>query len=296
MSEVSDMIRREFKAGDDIRDAGLTTPDDIKRFDDIVYGDEKEWQVLDVYKPLAKQNEVLPVIVSVHGGGWVYGDKERYQYYCMNLAKRGFAVVNFTYRLAPEYKFPASVEDTNLVIHWIFENATEYGFDLDNIFMVGDSAGAHNLGIYSTICTNKDYAAHFNFAPPEDFVPKAVALNCGAYVITVDKNIKEDLTTLLMGDYLPEGGSKEELNLVNFVPHMNEHFPPTYVLSAVDCFLKGDVPVITSKLTELEVEYLLRMGGDKNNRLSHVFHCNIKLKDAKIVNDEQCEFFKAHIG
>ncbi|MBR1622682.1 MAG: carboxylesterase family protein, partial [Pseudobutyrivibrio sp.] len=91
MSEVSDMIRKMFAEGDDKRDAGLTTPDDVERFDDIIYGEDTKWQVLDVYRPKNVQGK-LPVIISVHGGGWVYGDKERYQFYCMSLAERGFVV------------------------------------------------------------------------------------------------------------------------------------------------------------------------------------------------------------
>ena len=67
---------------------------------------------MDVYRP-RDTDAVIPVIVSVHGGGWGYGDKERYQYYCMSLAQQGFAVVNFSYRLASKYKFPAPLEDTN---------------------------------------------------------------------------------------------------------------------------------------------------------------------------------------
>ena len=70
MSETSDRIRREFKKSDDKRDAGLKTPEDIKRYDDIVYGGDPAWQVLDVYRPKAREGEKLPVIVSVHGGGW----------------------------------------------------------------------------------------------------------------------------------------------------------------------------------------------------------------------------------
>ena len=115
MSAVSDFVRKSFKEGDDIRDAGLTTPEDVVRYDDILYGTDPKWQVLDLYRPKNKEGEKLPVIVSIHGGGWVYGDKERYQYYCMSLAERGFAVVNFTYRLAPEFKYPAPLEDTNLI-------------------------------------------------------------------------------------------------------------------------------------------------------------------------------------
>ena len=100
MSFTSWMVRRTFKKSDDRRDAGITVPDTVVRYLDILYGTNPKWESLDVYRP-ADQEGPLPVIVSVHGGGWVYGDKELYQYYCMNLAERGFAVVNFTYRLAP---------------------------------------------------------------------------------------------------------------------------------------------------------------------------------------------------
>ena len=128
MSELSDKIRSEFKKADDERDALMNTPEDIERWDNIVYGhDDREMQRLDVYRPKQAQGEDLPVIISVHGGAWMYGDKERYQYYCMSLAQRGFAVVNFTYRLAPESKFPAQLEDVNLVCKWVMKRAGSKG-------------------------------------------------------------------------------------------------------------------------------------------------------------------------
>lgn len=108
MSLMTWYLRKSFEANDNKRDAGLSAPTDIERMDDIAYGPDARWQALDVYRPKSTSGK-LPVIVSVHGGGWTYGDKERYQWYCMNLAQRGFAVVNFTYRLAPEYKFPAGI-------------------------------------------------------------------------------------------------------------------------------------------------------------------------------------------
>ena len=75
---MSSIIRREFKKGDDIRDAGLTAPDDVIQYKDIAYGKDSAMQVLDVYRPKDTEGS-LPVIVSVHGGGWVYGDKELYE-------------------------------------------------------------------------------------------------------------------------------------------------------------------------------------------------------------------------
>ena len=84
-------LRASFKISDTIRDRGLQAPKDIVRFDNLPYGTDPRWQTLDVYRPKNAGGTALPVIVSVHGGGWVYGDKNLYQYYCMSLAQHGFA-------------------------------------------------------------------------------------------------------------------------------------------------------------------------------------------------------------
>lgn len=288
MSIASIMMRKTAKKSDDARDAGLTTPKDIERFDDIVYGENEEWNVLDVYRPKAEMSRNLPVIVSVHGGGWVYGDKERYQYYCMNLAQRGFAVVNFTYRLAPEYKFPAPLEDTNAVMEWIYENAPEYGLDVEHIYMLGDSAGANILALYTAICTNPSYAANFNFHVPGGFVPKAIALNCGSYVQTDNM-----MTKALMADYLPKKGTEEELKLNNPLYYITEKYPPVYVMTSNGDFLKEQAPLMVEVLKEKGIPHVMKCYGDEKTELSHVFHCNIKLPEANVCNDEECEFFKS---
>ena len=117
-------MRVTWKAGDDKRDSGLSTPDTIQRDDNIKYDKKDKLQVLDVYrlKSLISEGKELPVIVNIHGGGWVYATKETYQFYCMSLAEQGFAVVNFSYRLSPEYKYPAQIEDINSVFKWIYAN------------------------------------------------------------------------------------------------------------------------------------------------------------------------------
>lgn len=294
MSQTSDMIRKIFKEGDDARDAGLTTPNDIVRYDNIVYGNDPRWQSLDVYRPKDAAGKRLPVIVSVHGGGWVYGDKECYQFYCMNLAQRGFAVVNFTYRLAPEHKYPASLEDTNSVFTWVLENDEKYGFDIGHIFAVGDSAGAHNLGMYAAICTNSEYAKEYNFKTPEGFVLTAIALNCGQYKIELQKEEDmDDLTKRLMSDFLPEKGTKKELELIGVVNHITEKYPPTFVMTCLGDFLKYQAPILAEKLAEKNVPFIYRSYGSQDKPLTHVFHCDIRLEDAQLCNDEECRFFKS---
>ena len=234
----------------------------------------------------------LPVIVSVHGGGWVYGDKERYQYYCMNLAQRGFAVVNFTYRLAPEFKYPAPLEDTNLVFSWVLANKEEYGFDTSHVFALGDSAGGNILGLYCAICTNKEYARKYSFQAPEGFVPQAVALNCGDYIVDAGQPSQDSQIMGLMADYLPHKGTKEELTLLNVTSYVTENYPPVFLMTGTGDHLKDQALFMAEALTRHNVPFQYHFYGNKDNLLPHVFHCNIKSADAKQCNDEECEFFK----
>lgn len=292
MSIVSTYIRRSFGRSDAARDAGLTTPADIIRYDDLRYGDDPVWQVLDVYRPRAAEKKMLPVIVSAHGGGWVYGSKEVYQFYCMSLAQRGFAVVNFSYRLAPKHKLPAPLEDTNAVFRWVLDHAGEYGFDTGNVFAVGDSAGANILGLYSAICTNPDYAAGFAFGPRAGFAPKAIALNCGMYRAG-PKRFPPDLTRLLLRDFLPKGGAPAELEMIDVAAHITESFPPVFLMTANGDFLREQAPVLSQALAEKGVRCVYRCYGDAENELGHVFHCDIKTQAAKQCNDDECAFFKS---
>ncbi len=290
MSEEIEQMRAVFAAGDNERDDTKIIPDNVQRFTDIPYGDDKKWQILDVYRPKDRKGEVLPVIFSVHGGGWVYGDKDRYQYYCMSLAQYGFAIVNFTYRLAPESQFPAPLEDTNLVIRWILEHAEEYGLDTDHIFGVGDSAGANDLGLYAAICTNPDYAAAFSFSVPDGFRPTAVALNCGAYLYGQDQ--LDEQSRELMNVYLPGGAVQEELEKICVPLHITKDYVPTLLMTCTGDFLKEQAPLLAGRLLECEVPFEFQFYGDKDHQLGHVFHLDVSSELAQKCNRAQCDWFR----
>lgn len=288
MAFSSAEFRRVCTEADAKRDAGLTTPDDVERSNDIPYGADEKWQILDVYRPKNAKNEKLPVIVSVHGGGWVYGTKETYQFYCMDLAQRGFAVVNFNYRLAPENKFPAAVQDTNSVFEWVVSNSEKYGFDLERVFAVGDSAGAQNLAIFACAVENGTYASKLGITPPKGLKLRALGLNCGLYDLR--KPVTKDMG--FIPEALENGGTAEELELMSPAAFMTGAFPPSYLLSSNCDFLKKQTRQLDKTLKKLGVEHETRIYGSVNKRLYHVFHCNIKTKDAKRANDDECAFFK----
>lgn len=288
VNERSRIFREMCLKADTERDKGLTTPENIARFDDIPYGADEKWQILDVYRPKSAEGEKLPVIVSIHGGGWVYGSKEIYQFYCMDLAQRGFAVVNFTYRLAPENRFPASLEDTNTVFAWVKGNAEKYGFDLGNVFAVGDSAGAFCLSVYACILTNPALTADFGkYFSPADVELKGIGLNCGLFT-TADYD--ESLEA-----YLPKEPFEhaEVLRMLDAVSHITPDFPPAYILTANADFLVDAPAVLIPVLAKNGVKYESKVYGTKESPLFHVFHCDIKTEAAKHANDDECEFFRA---
>ena len=127
MSLAGYIFIKMCEKADKKRDAGLTIPDDVEYVRDIRYGRNKKYNELDICWPIeAKPKKKYPVIISIHGGGYVYGTKEVYQFYAAHLASKGFAVVNFNYRLAPKYKFPAPLEDLERVILWLLKNEKDY--------------------------------------------------------------------------------------------------------------------------------------------------------------------------
>jgi acetyl esterase len=91
-----------------------------------------------------KPDELLPIVIHYHGGGWVIGDLETHdaiaRYYCKHADA---IVLNVDYRLAPEHKFPAAVEDSYMAACWAAEHATELGGDAARIAVAGDSAGGN---------------------------------------------------------------------------------------------------------------------------------------------------------
>lgn len=293
MLETINKMRQELAAGDAKRDAGLTAPEDIVRRTDISYGPEK-LNTLDVYYPVGT-DKALPTIVSIHGGAWYYGDKELYSHYCMRLAQRGFTVVNFSYRLAPEFKYPAPLEDACAVLRWMQTNAGDYFIDLDNVFTVGDSAGAQIELQLLCMISNPEYAALFDFAPPEGFKVRSAALNCGCYFIPLSRLISPKRMGIIFDAYFPE-------NYLPLLPQIKAHkyvnsaFPPAIVMSASHDYLRFMASPMYRILKRRGVETRLDMYGKKGQKeYCHVFHVNCYLEAAVKCNDDQCEFFRRHM-
>lgn len=283
--------RSTFLAQDIKRDEGLTPPDDIKITRGISYSCHGDETIMDIYCPKTGQ-EPFPVIVSVHGGGWVYGSIIQYQYYCMSLVQRGFAAVNFNYRLAPETQFPGMIEDLNTLMGWILENGREYGLDTDNIFMVGDSAGAQLASQYVAAVSNKEYAKLFPFEIPDGLKIRACALNCGVFDV---KSYVLSVQDAPIRYYIPDL-TDEIIECMDAIKYITDNYPPTFVMSANKDFLLESAQPMYDLLRERGVEAQIHIYGSEDNPKEHVFHLNVRDEMGKKCNDDECEFFKQHLS
>lgn len=293
----AEKLRREFGASDQKRDAGLTTPDNIKRYDDIAYGEYGRYNLLDIYH---KKDVTSPqkTIIDIHGGGWTYGDKDVYRHYCMDMAQRGFTVVNFSYRLSPEDPYPAALEDINAAFTWVAENAAAYNIDLDKICVTGDSAGAQLASQYLALLTNSAFRRLFSMQIPyEQIKVKAVALNCGCYDMRGRMEAQEDDPFLAYIDKALTEDRELTLEQIDTVKYINADFPPAYIMSAEYDFLKEHVKPMYELLRAKGIVCEWKLYGKaEDTYMGHVFHLNQRLEEAKICNDDECRFFDEILG
>lgn len=289
MSIQSIRFCKGARRNDKKRDDAIPLPAGVTECRNISYSGHGQWGCLDVYFPRGTK-DLLPTIVSVHGGGYVYGDKETYRRYCMDLASRGFSVVNFNYRLAPKWKFPAQLEDTNAVMQWIGENAPVYHIDTERLFLVGDSAGAHMACQYATIATDPEYAALFGFDVPA--IPiRAVGLNCGYYD---SSKMAQGKRAGIAKDFL--GKLSPEDPRLDILGHITERFPPAHITTGCHDFLRDCAKPMHELLSSKGIQSQWKCYGRQGSPLiGHVFHLNILLPEAVRCNDDQCAFFRSHL-
>lgn len=106
-----------------------------------------------LYRPADSPAEAaLPVLIYYHGGGWVIGDLDTHDVVCRQLANDGgFAVLSVDYRLAPEHRFPAAVDDAYAALAWVARDGRTRGLDTTRIAVSGDSAGGNLAAVASLL-------------------------------------------------------------------------------------------------------------------------------------------------
>ena len=124
----------------------------VRKIANVAYGPRSGGDhLLDVYlPPVSFGTGPLPVVLYVHGGAFRILSKDSHFFMAIAYARRGYAVFNINYRLAPTHPFPAAIEDVCMAYEWVAMHAAQYGGDISRLTLAGESAGA-NLVASATI-------------------------------------------------------------------------------------------------------------------------------------------------
>ena len=247
---------------------------------------------IDVYYPENTKGK-LPVIVDVHGGGWMYGDKELNKNYCLTLAKRGYVVFNMSYRLYPEVTADVQLRDVAAAMKWISENLDRFPCDKKNICITGDSAGGMLAGFMAMLSQSEKMRELFSVP---DFSLKFNAAGLTSAVGYMDDGTYMSFYTRIM---LGKNYKKEKwAPYVNFdkMLELGDMIPTFMVTSSGDTLALKQVLKAADDFRKKGVEVEL-MNFDKYNgkALPHVFSILYPEMEPSAKNiDAMLDFFKKH--
>lgn len=213
---------------DDARIATLKEPEGVKQVCSLRYLEgTNKMHLLDVYYPENTKGK-LPVIVDIHGGGWMYGDKELNKMYCLSLAKRGFVVFNISYRLVPEVSLGAQLQDCMHALKWISEHLSEYPCDCEHIMLTGDSAGGMLSAYCAALMSSEELRDIFDVCDPKMKLSMLTLTSPVAYMN--DKGIMSVYTKIMWGKTWKSQRTAPYMNLDSLFEKAS--FPPTVLVTS----------------------------------------------------------------
>jgi acetyl esterase/lipase len=297
--KLMQMVWRFCDNGDKQKHAQQTPPDDVTQISDIPYVDDSNhYHMLDVmYPDSASDTDKLPVIIDIHGGGWMYADKDLNDYYCMALADRGYVVFNVSYRLVPDVTVDEQLQDISNALKWIEENMQNYPCDTSNIMLTGDSAGGQ-LAIYSAVLMQSEELRNI-------FGTTDVNLDLTALVLTSPVSYMKNggyfsiYTKPLWGTNYKEKATYNYMDLDEIIDYA-DNMPPTYLITS-----SGDT--LANKQTHRAYELLQSKGvkceiadygkEEFGESLPHVFSVLYPFDDAgKTAIDSALNFYQEAIN
>lgn len=255
------------------RMATQTPPENVVKVKDVEYLDDgNPYHKFDVFYPEGTiPKEGLPVIIDIHGGGWMYASKDLNEYYCMELANKGYCVFSISYRLVPDVTVYEQIKDCTDALAYINSNMKNYPANKKTVMLTGDSAGGQ-LALYSTILNNNPDAREI-FGTVDTKLnikcllltsPVTYAKSGGWFSIYTKKMWGEDYKTKAAYNYMD---LDEIMELAN-------NMPPTYFITSSGDTLAHDQTVnaynyFADKGYECEIQDFTDLKDGK--KLPHVF-------------------------
>ena len=281
--------RREF----DTLSTGKTIPgallDNVTEFRDVPYiQDGDRAHMLDIYSPICHAEQVS-VIVNIHGGGLIMGNKEFNRHFCLSLCNHGFLVFSIEYRLCPETTVFGQLQDIAAAMNYIDKMIPKFKGKPGIVHMVGDSAGAF-LALYTAAIQRNPMLARTAGVRPSYLEIQSMALISGMFYTTRKDSIGLFLPKALYG----EGYKKHPFYpfLDPSVPAVGLSLPPCMLITSKKDKLYGYTKDLAAALQRCGTPCKLKNYGDD----PHLYHAfcvfEPELPESRMVIHDICLYFR----
>lgn len=289
---VLSLVKTKLNRSLNLCDIKEIPSDGIREYLDISYKNRsgKELQ-MDIFEPIVAPGTELPVIINIHGGALIMGNKDFSVGFCRQLAHRGYLVFSLEYRLIPDVRVYEQFDDVCAGMDCVGRKLVDFDVDLTRIYLVAESAGAYLATYVAAMKKSKALQDAIGYAPSRmNF--KAMGLISGMFYTT-----RKDAT----GRFLAKsfyGKDEKSKSMARFTnpedPEIIYNIPPCYLITSKADMLERYTLDFAGELGNKGIEHFLRhMGSD--SKLIHAFPVlRPDLPESERVIDEIVDWFKKH--
>lgn len=251
---------------------------------------------LDIYRPAGAGGSPSPVILWIHGGGFISSSPATVADYSILLAHAGYTVASLGYSLAPGARYPVPVQQGNAALQFLRANAARFGGDPAKIVLGGDSAGAQITSELAAVQTDPALARSTGLTPA---VPagalRGVVLFCGLYDMrTVGSTGFPALRTYLWAyTGVRDWTSYPEIDQLSTVLHVTANFPATFIsVGDADPFQSQAIE-LAADLRRQSVPLTTLFWSGSGNHLGHEYQFKLNLPQARTAFRQTLAFLAA---
>lgn len=263
--------------------------DKVKISENISYLDDNKFHLMDIYQPYNNE-KILPIIINIHGGGFLLGKKEVNRLYCAELAQKGYIVFCVEYPLSPSAKIIDILNDLIIAINKINEIAIDYNGDNNDLYLTGDSAGAY-LCVYLSALKNNPNLNHL-LKIKNKIIPtiKGLGLISGMFYTNKFDQIGVFVPKLIYGKNYKKNYNSAYYNIEN--KEIISYLSPCFLITNKGDFLRHYSIEFSKTLTKYNIKNKL-LNINSKKMLPHAFVAMLpETEEAKIANNEMIEFLK----
>jgi len=291
------MVRKKQLRDNQAHFAAKNLNYDVDEIRDLNYRkDQNPYHNLDIYRP-RQQNAPLPVVMLIHGGGYVSCEKFINEAQGKYFATKNFAVVNVNYSLQPEADFIDVIRELFDALHWIEENAPRYGLDSHRIFVSGDSGGGHYALLTAAVSESEYLQKYFGVRQVSAGI-RGTAASCPMTEIRSARDKKDITSRFIRKNTLHSGRLHDDEFIDNVsIPYLLDKcaFPEVFLLTTpTDSLLYQEAKRLHETLAKRSIPHQYREYQSAERELGHVFNVmNPEYPESVMANDDILEFFNS---